>query len=110
MSLLYGILKPFVRKVVKGSSLHQEESYEEFKQASYDAQKKFKFRLPSVRSFEFRDEQLDGFHIIVGKKTGSDPNRAVVYFSGGGSGYEYYHLANETGPGTKRMIRLRQHT
>ena len=85
MSLLYGILKPFVRKVVKGSSLHQEESYEEFKQVSYDAQKKFKFRLPSVRSFEFRDEQLDGFHIIVGKKTGSDPNRAVVYFSGGGS-------------------------
>ena len=33
--LLYGILNPLVRKVVKGSSLHQEESYEEFKQASY---------------------------------------------------------------------------
>lgn len=32
MSLLYSILKPIVRKVIKGSSLHQEESYEEFKQ------------------------------------------------------------------------------
>ena len=27
MSLLYSILKPIVRKVVKGSSVHQEESY-----------------------------------------------------------------------------------
>jgi hypothetical protein len=34
MSLLYSILKPIVRKVVKGSSLHQEGSYEVFKQAS----------------------------------------------------------------------------
>ena len=85
MSLLYSILKPLVRKAVKGSSLHQEESYEEFKQASYDVQKKFKFRLPTIRGFAFRDEQLDGFHIIVGKKAGSNPDRAVVYFPGGGS-------------------------
>ena len=85
MSLLYRFLKPLVRKVVKGSSLHQEESYEEFKQASYDVQKKFKFKLPSIRGYEFRDEQLDGFHIIVGKKAGSEPDRAVVYFPGGGS-------------------------
>ena len=85
MSLLYSILKPVVRKVVKGSSLHQEESYEEFKQASYDVQQKFRFALPKIRGYEFRDEQLDGFHIIVGKKTGSEPDRAVVYFPGGGS-------------------------
>ena len=49
MSLLYSILKPIVRKAVKGSSLHREESYEEFKQASYDIQKKFKFRLPAIK-------------------------------------------------------------
>lgn len=30
MSLLYRILKPIVRRVVKGSSLHREESYKEF--------------------------------------------------------------------------------
>ena len=85
MSLLYSILKPVVRKVVKGSSLHWEESYEEFKQASYDIQKKFRFRFPAIRGYEFRDEPLDGFHIIVGKKAGSKPDRAIVYFPGGGS-------------------------
>ena len=85
MSLLYSILKPVVRKVIKGSSLHQEESYEEFKQASYDIQRKFRFALPKIRGYEFRDEQLDGFHIIVGKKAGSHPDKAVVYFPGGGS-------------------------
>ena len=69
MSLLYSILKPIVRKVIKGSSLHQEESYEEFKQESYKIQAKFKFALPTIKGYEFRDEQLDGFHIIVGKQS-----------------------------------------
>lgn len=85
MSLLYSILKPIVRKVIKGSSLHQEESYEEFKRESYKTQAKFRFALPKIKGFEFRDEQLDGFHIIVGKKTESSPNKALVYFPGGGS-------------------------
>ena len=80
MSLLYSILKPIVKTVVKGSSLHKEESYEEFKQASYDIQRKFKFSLPKIKGFEFRDEMMDGFHVIVGKKTGTKPDRAVVYF------------------------------
>lgn len=85
MSLLYSILKPIVKTVVKGSSLHKEESYEEFKQASYDIQRKFKFSLPKIKGFEFRDEMMDGFHVIAGKKTGTKPDRAVVYFPGGGS-------------------------
>ena len=85
MSFLYSVIKPIVRKKVKGSSLHQEESYEEFKQASYDIQSKFKFELPKIKGIEFRDEQLNGFHIIIGKKVGSSPKNAVVYFPGGGS-------------------------
>ena len=85
MSLLYSIIKPIVRKVVKGSSLHQEENYEEFKQASYDIQRKFHFALPKIKGFEFRDEQVDGFHSIVGKKAGTNPDKAIVYFPGGGS-------------------------
>ncbi len=85
MSLLFSILKPIVKKKIKGSSLHQEESYEEFKQVSYDIQQKFKFELPNIKGMEFRDEQLDGFHIIVGKKAGSNPKNAIVYFPGGGS-------------------------
>lgn len=85
MSLLYSILKPVARRIIKGGSVHQEESYEVFKQESYKVQAKFKFALPKINGFEFRDEQLDGFHIIVGKKTGSEPNRAIVYFPGGGS-------------------------
>ena len=85
MSILYSILKPLVRKVVKGSSVHREESYEEFKKASYDVQSKFSFKLPEIRGYEFRDEMLNGFHIIVGKKEGTDPDRALVYYPGGGS-------------------------
>ena len=85
MSFFYSVIKPTVRKKVKGSSLHQEESYEEFKQASYDIQSKFKFELPKIKDIEFRDEQLNGFHIIIGKKFGSSPKKAVVYFPGGGS-------------------------
>ena len=50
-----------------------------------DIQKKFKFALPNIKGFEFHDEPLNGFHIIVGKKTGSSPKKAVVYFPGGGS-------------------------
>ena len=53
MSLLYSILKPIVKTVVKGSSLHKEESYEEFKQASYDIQRKFKFFLPKFKDLSF---------------------------------------------------------
>ena len=32
MSLLYSILKPIARRIIKGGSVHQEESYEVFKQ------------------------------------------------------------------------------
>ena len=48
MNLMYRILKPIVRKVIKGSSVHREESYDEFRQASYDIQNKFRFSLPKI--------------------------------------------------------------
>lgn len=85
MSFLYSILKPIVRKKVKGSNLHREETYEEFRQMSYEVQAKFRFALPKIHGLTFRDEMLDGFHIIVGKRKGSAPDRAIVYFAGGGS-------------------------
>ena len=85
MSFLYSILKPIVQKAIKGSSVHQEATYEEFKQASYAVQRKFRFSLPKIKGLEFRDEQLDGFHIIVGKEAGTNPDKAIVYFPGGGS-------------------------
>ena len=71
MSLLYSILKPIVRKKIKGSNLHQEESYEEFKRMSYEVQSKFQFALPEIKDYEFRDEALDGFHVIAGKRKGT---------------------------------------
>lgn len=85
MSLLYSILKPIVRKKVKGSNLQQEESYEEFKQMSYEIQSKFRFALPEIKGFEFRDEPLEGFHVVGGRRKGTAPDRAIVYFPGGGS-------------------------
>ena len=47
MSFWYSVIKSIVRKKVKGSSLHQEESYEESKRASYDIQSKFKCNRPT---------------------------------------------------------------
>ena len=85
MSFLYSILKPIVRKVIKGSSVHQEATYEEFKQASYAVQRKFRFSLPQIKGLEFRDEQLDDCHIIVGKEAGTNPDNDIVYFPVGGS-------------------------
>jgi acetyl esterase/lipase len=82
---MYSILKPIARKIIKGSSVHQEKSYEEFKQASYKIQKNFRFKLPKIKGFEFRNERLDGYNIIVGRKIGSAPDKAIVYFPGGGS-------------------------
>ncbi|MDO5298013.1 MAG: alpha/beta hydrolase [Clostridia bacterium] len=83
MSLMYGLLKPIVRKLVK-NRVHQEESYEDFVRVSHEIQAKFRFRLPQIRGYEFRDEQIGGFHCIVGHKAGRTPKRALVYFVGGG--------------------------
>ena len=44
MSILYSILKPIIKKAVKGN-LNQE-TYEEFAQVSRELQAKFKFQLP----------------------------------------------------------------
>ena len=81
MSVLYSILKPIIRKAVKGN-LHQE-TYEEFVQVSHKLQAKFKFRLPQKKGYEFRDEIIDGCHCIVGHKSGSHTKRALLYLVGG---------------------------
>ena len=47
-------------------------------------QAKFRFELPKIKGFEFRDEQIDGYHCIVGRKAGAKPTRALMYFFGGG--------------------------
>jgi len=84
MSLLYSIMKPVARKFIKGSSLHKEETYEEFKEVSYKIQSKFRLSLPVINGYVFRDRQLDGFHIIIGKKKDNSTDRVIVYFPGGG--------------------------
>ena len=69
MSLLYSILKPIVRKVIKGSSLHQEESYEEFKQEVADRIKEFlpeKYENADVSIqtvVKNNDQKLDGLMV-----------------------------------------------
>lgn len=83
MSLLYSVLKPIVRGLVK-NAVHQEESYEDFVRVSHNIQAKFKWKLPKIKGFEFRDEVIDQCHCIVGHKTGTTPKRALVYFVGGG--------------------------
>ncbi|CDF43556.1 putative uncharacterized protein [Roseburia sp. CAG:182] len=85
MSVLYRVLKPIVRKLVKDGS-HQEETYEEFVESSRKIQAKFRFKLPEKKGYEFRDEIIDGCHCIIGHKTGSDTGRALVYLVGGGDG------------------------
>lgn len=83
MSLLYRVLKPIVRKLVKERA-HQEESYEDFVRVSHEIQAKFRFALPKMRGYEFRDAIIAGCHCIVGHKAGTVPEKALVYFVGGG--------------------------
>lgn len=102
MSLLYSILKPVVRKLVK-NNVHQEESYEDFVRMSYEIQAKFHFKLPEIRGYEFHDEMIDGCHCIVGHKEGTASKRALVYFVGGGE--RRWQL-----PGKKSMKRYMEET
>lgn len=97
MSILYSILKPIVRRLVKNGA-HAEESYEDFARTSYAIQAKFEFKLPKKKGYEFRDEIIDGCHCIVGHKAGSDTKRALVYLVGGGE--RRWQL-----PGLKAMTR-----
>lgn len=81
MSVLYSMLKPIIKKAVKGN-IHQE-TYEEFAKVSRELQAKFKFRLPKKKGYQFRDEIIDGCHCIVGYKAGSRTKRALLYLVGG---------------------------
>lgn len=83
MSFLYCILKPIVRKLVK-TRVNQNLSYESFVQTSHKMQEKFVFKLPTKHGYEFHDENIGGFHCIVGHKIGMDTKRALTYFVGGG--------------------------
>ncbi len=67
MSLLYSILKPIVRKVIKGSSLHQEEELTDF-----------------LRTHSFRDARIKGadYHYLLcgkGDVTGIWINQMIAY-------------------------------
>lgn len=66
MSVLYSILKPIIKKVVK-ENINQE-TYKEFAQVSRELQAKFKFQLPQKKGYKFRDDIIDGCHCIVGHK------------------------------------------
>jgi acetyl esterase/lipase len=83
MSLLYSVLKRIVRKAVKGNK-HQEETYEDFVRTSHEIQAKFKLKPPKKHGYEFRIKNIDGFQVIIGHKTGTDTNRALLYLVGGG--------------------------
>ena len=82
MSLLYSIMKPIVRHKKKGR-VHQAQTWEAFAQRGREMQAKFRFELPKIKGFEFRDEQIDGYHCIIGRKAGAKPTRALMYFFGG---------------------------
>lgn len=84
MSLLYSILKPVVRKKVKGG-IHKEETWEEYCETSYKVQGKFKFEPPKKKGYEFREEKICNSRVIIGNRTGRTSGRAIMYFVGGGA-------------------------
>jgi acetyl esterase/lipase len=84
MSLLYSVLKPVVRKVVKENN-HQEETYEDFVRTSHQIQSKFKLKLPKKDGYEFKKIETGGFPVIIGHKIGSDTGKALLYLVGGGA-------------------------
>jgi acetyl esterase/lipase len=83
MSLLYSVLKTIVRKAVKENK-HQEETYEDFVSTSHEMQEKFKLKLPKKRGYEFKKIEIDGFQVIIGRKTGTHTRKALLYLVGGG--------------------------
>jgi acetyl esterase/lipase len=83
MSLLYSILKPVIRKAVKENK-HQEVTYEDFVRTSHEMQAKFKLKLPKKNGYEFKIADIDGFQVIIGKKSGTDAGKALLYLVGGG--------------------------
>jgi acetyl esterase/lipase len=82
MSLLYSILKPIVRKAVKGNK-HREETYEDFVRTSHELQAKFQLKLPKKKGYEFKVKNIDGFQVIIGHKTGAETGKALLYLVGG---------------------------
>jgi acetyl esterase/lipase len=84
MSLLYSVLKPVVRKVVKENN-RQEETYEDFARTSHQIQSKFKLKLPKKDGYEFKKIETGGFPVIIGHKIGSDTGKALLYLVGGGA-------------------------
>jgi acetyl esterase/lipase len=83
MSLLYSVLKPVVRKMVKESN-HQEETYEDFVRTSHQIQAKFQLKLPKKSGYDFQIIEIEGFQVIVGHKTGANAKKALLYLVGGG--------------------------
>jgi acetyl esterase/lipase len=83
MSLLYSVLKLVVRKMVKERN-HPEETYEDFVRTSHEIQEKFHLKLPQKNGYDFKVIDIDGFQVVVGHKTGTDPKRALLYLVGGG--------------------------
>jgi acetyl esterase/lipase len=83
MSLLYSVLKRIVRKKVKENK-HQEETYEDFVRTSHEIQAKFKLKLPKKDGYEFKKIEIDGFQVIIGRKTGTHTRKALLYLVGGG--------------------------
>lgn len=84
MSVLYSILKPIVKKTVKGKAHGSLVTWEEYCKTSYEMQAKFKFKLPKRKGYEFRDEETQGYHVIVGHKQNSNTKKAIMYLVGGG--------------------------
>ena len=89
MSLLYEILKPIVKNIVKKKA-HQEETYEEFVKTSLDIQAKFRLKLPRIKGYTFHDEMIGDYHCLVGRKliscneASGKSKKAVMYLVGGG--------------------------
>lgn len=83
MSLLCAVLKPLVRRKVKSGNAGMN-TYEEFVERARHVQERVKVELPRVKGYEFREESILGCRVLIGKKSGSKPGRAVMYVPGGG--------------------------
>lgn len=83
MSILYTLLKPIAKNLIK-NKIHKEESYEEFAKISYDIQKKFRLKLPKHKGFNFKEKDINGFKVIIGENNGKTHKKAILYLVGGG--------------------------
>ena len=89
MSLIYSILKPILKKATAKKSSMTREDF--IRQAAKVQNRTYK--LPNINGYEKQERVIAGYPCTIYSKQGSDRDKAIVYYAGGG--YIRYQMPNK---------------